>query len=1086
MNVLLMIWLVCCGVQADAPANVDDAPAAAAAATAAETPAVLESSVAAPPESEAESPPPLQQTPVGDPAAGTAAPPIITPGPGASTVKSPPANPAPGPEGIIPGTSIPSGSGEVKVEPVSSTKEALLALLALLKVAAILGLPFLLARLICNALRVREFSTRMGIVFFALTLGAAPFVSVISEGRPWTDAVRLGIDLAGGTNMVFEVDRDAARALNKEITGATMDSMLTAVERRINPGGTEEITLRRVGSDRIEVIIPKATQERVESIKRRIVDLGSLEFDILANVHDHVELIQLAQPTRDNPAVTDIRDASGRLVAKWRPVATNPQTGQLKEVGGDQDHYPPRIVERGGKSFTEFLLVVEPVEERRITGKYLQRVQEGMSDQGLAVNFTFSQTGGYMFQNLTSRYQPREGSHHCRLAILLNEEIHSAPTINAVIGSQGQITGQFDQQEVEELVSVLNAGALDVPLKRDPVNEFTVSPLLGIDIQTKGYRAMILSGLSVFVVMLLYYWKLGVVANLCMAANVILLMGIMSLINATFTLPGLAGIVLTIGMSVDANVLIYERFREERARGSSLRMTIQNGFHKALSSIVDSNLTTLITAVVLYVVGTSQVRGFAVALFIGIVVSMFTALYMGRLLFDLAERKRWLKDMRMMQAIGETHIPFSKYNKLFAGISCTLIVLGIGLVALRGKDNLDIDFRGGSMATFTFDGAPPTLSEMQTRLDAAFDETVQLEELQTGGEQSQTLIRIRSTKDKEEEISKLVAQAFADAPQQLSHQEVTIGAARAIPLEPATDYAGGNEVDLSLKVDSSATTIKDALAEQLGLLTNENGGARYPEPGNLLEVQMEGDTRSNAAVVRTRPEVTAQDLQAAIASYQQLVLTRPLFEELSTFDQAVAGETQWIAFTAVMISLLATIAYLWFRFQAVDFGIAAVVGVAHDILAVIGLCTLASLASYTSIGKALGLIDFKINLSMIAAYLTIVGYSLNDTIVVFDRIRELRGKSPTVTSQLVDQALNQTLSRTVLTGVTTLIVIFIMYSIGGEGLRGFSFSLFMGIIVGTYSTLFIASPTLVWLMARKHATSARTSGAAWGQRAAGA
>jgi SecD/SecF fusion protein len=230
--------------------------------------------------------------------------------------------------------------------------------------------------------------------------------------------------------------------------------------------------------------------------------------------------------------------------------------------------------------------------------------------------------------------------------------------------------------------------------------------------------------------------------------------------------------------------------------------------------------------------------------------------------------------------------------------------------------------------------------------------------------------------------------------------------------------------------------------------------------------------------IRAKKSLAAEDLSNAIALYETTIESRPLFDELNTFDQAVALETQWIAITAVAISLIATIAYLWFRFQAVDFGFAAVVAVMHDIFMVLGICTLASVLSGSSVGQMLGLQDFKLNLSMIASYLTIVGYSLNDTIVVFDRIRELRGKSPTVSRQLVDSALNQTLSRTLLTGMTTLIVIFIMYSIGGEGLRGFSFCLFMGIVVGTYSSIFIASPMLVWLMDRKATPKARGGAAA--------
>ncbi len=552
-----------------------------------------------------------------------------------------------------------------------------------------------------------------------------------------------------------------------------------------------------------------------------------------------------------------------------------------------------------------------------------------------------------------------------------------------------------------------------------------------------------------------------------MAANIVLLLGIMSLINATFTLPGLAGVVLTIGMSVDANVLIYERFREERAKGSSLRMTIHNGFHKALATIVDSNLTTLITAVVLYVVGTEQVRGFAVSLFIGIVVSMFTALYMGRLLFDLAERKRWLKDVNMMEAIKSTNIVFSSYDRMFGIVSCTLIAVGLGLVVWRGSDNLDIDFRGGSMATFRFEGAPPSTDEMQKALDTTFKESIALETLQTVDNPPKTLVRIRSTKDDDEEVSRLVGEAFANSSAKLLHQQVSVGAVSAIEKPDTPEFNGGSEVTLTFGEAVTPTTASEAVGEQLAQIKNADGSLKYADPLTLvIPANPTNAPASKEITVRAKGAVSAADLTAAANAYSQQAKERPLFEELNTFDQAVASETQWIAITAVVISLLATIAYLWFRFQAVDFGLAAVVAVLHDILAVLGLVTLASLASKTSIGQALGLIDFKINLSLIAAFLTIVGYSLNDTIVVFDRIREVRGKSPTISKQLVDRALNETLSRTLLTGVTTLIVIFIMYAFGGDGLKGFAFCLFMGIIIGTYSSIFIASPVLVWLMNR--------------------
>ncbi|QDT53711.1 bifunctional preprotein translocase subunit SecD/SecF [Caulifigura coniformis] len=1090
MNVLLCALLACTALlgQDQSPAGTE-APAAAAPATqapapapmtpAAETPAAPAPAAEQPPAAP-ESQPAASATPPAAPAAAPATPPAAaetSPATPAAATTAPAERPAlePGkpdpaktsipaprgveqPEGFAPGTSVPT-----------EVKGSWAGLLLLLEVLAILVLPFIVGSFIAQSLRVKEMSFRIGLVLFALTIGFVPFINAQIRTGHWLNAIKLGIDLAGGSNMVFEVDKAAAKAAGKEnITADVMDKLVSRVSKRINAGGTEEITVRRVGTDRIEVIVPKASQEQVDAIKRRIVDLGSLEFDILANRFDHQAIIALAEPSRNNPAVNDIYQ-DDRLIAKWRPVAKIGDTDKLKPVEPDPSvDAPARTVIRDGKEVKELLLVVEPDPRKRITGDFLVRATEQLSEDGPAVGFTFNQYGGFLFNQLTTKYQPREGSHRTRLAILLNEEVHSAPTINAVIGSNGQISGQFTSKEIQELIGVLNAGALDVPLNRKPVNEFTVSPLLGQDIQTKGYRAMLISSISVFVVMAVYYRKLGLIANLCLIVNIVLLMGVMSLINATFTLPGLAGVVLTIGMAVDANVLIYERFREEKSKGSSLRMTIHNGFHKALATIVDSNLTTLITAVVLYVVGTEQVRGFAVSLFIGIVVSMFTALYMGRLLFDLAERKRWLTDISMMEAIKATNIAFSKKTRVFAVLSCSLIALGLGLVAWRGSDNLDIDFRGGSMATFRFDGETPTTDEMQQRLDAAFQEAVAVETLQTVDNPPKTLVRIRSTKDDDNEVSRLVAEAFKDSPQKLIHQSLTAGAVTRIENSTTPEFKDGHEVTLTFDSPVSASTASEAVGEQLAEIKGADGKLKYADALSLVAaINPVNAPQSKEITVRAKSVVTSEDLAAAASSYAKAASGRPLFEELNTFDQAVASETQWIAVTAIVVSMLATILYLWFRFLAVDFGLAAVVAVLHDIFAVLGLVTLASLASKTAIGQSLGLIDFKFNLSLVAAFLTIVGYSLNDTIVVFDRIREVRGKSPTVSKELVDRALNETLSRTLLTGVTTLIVIFIMYALGGEGLKGFAFSLFMGIIIGTYSSMFIASPVLVWLMNRK-------------------
>ncbi|MGD9857589.1 MAG: protein translocase subunit SecF, partial [Planctomycetaceae bacterium] len=629
--------------------------------------------------------------------------------------------------------------------------------------------------------------------------------------------------------------------------------------------------------------------------------------------------------------------------------------------------------------------------------------------------------------------------------------------------------------------------ALEVPLVGQPVSEFTVSPLLGIVVQEKGMTAIVVAAVAVFVFMLAYYWVAGAVADLCLLVNLILVLGIMSFIDATFTLPGLAGLVLTIGMAVDANVLIFERIREEQDKGSSLRMSIHNGFSRAFTAIVDSNVTTLITAVVLYMIGTDQVKGFAVTLFIGIVMSMFSALYLGRLVFDILERKRWIKSVKMGTLIGRTNWDFLGKTKLAFATSAVLIVVGIGGFFARGEDNLDIDFLGGSMVTFRFVDTP-TVDEVRTALDQQFDTSITLEQLEVvrpDGAKA-TLFRLRTVEQDPRKLADAINKAFAASGHELVRQHVTAGEIQPLPgpdaaegAQPPADvdrdpFAGGHEVTLTFSEPINAQTVVDATAESVGKLTADDGASRYEEPESLLRAINAADAGSLTAkgtqfTLKAAPVVSQEDLRAALGLLEADLSDTPNFEEVNTFDTSVATETQVDALMALFFSLLAIVGYLWFRFQRVTFGLACAAAIVHDVLFVVGAVAIGAYLSGNPVGNLFGLEEFKVNMPMIAAFMTIVGYSLNDTIVVFDRVREVRGKNPAMTSEIINTSLNQTLSRTILTSLTTLIVVAILYAIGGEGIHGFAYCLLVGIIVGTYSTIYIAAPVLLWLMNRQPA-----------------
>lgn len=970
----------------------------------------------------------------------------------------------------------------------------------MLVVLAILILPFVVGQWIANALRVRDMANRIGTVLLSIVIGFTPFVvHKLTTGLSLVEVFNYGIDLGGGSNMTFAVDQAAAKASKKDVTPAVMQQMSSGINKRINPSGTEEIVVRPVGEDRIEVIIPGADAEKTQRIKNQITNLGDLEFSLLANRIDNQDLIDEAErQQRDKgTGVREIYNSKGQLIGKWRePGKLHTDNTKYKDVDqGPNDVV--RTVERNGKQVTEFLINVEPNPERRITGKYLTNCSQETDERGSpAVAFEFNGKGGALFSNLTSRHLPKDGANgfKTRLAILLNDEIHSAPQIISQIGSRGQITGQFSQTEIDELIAVLNAGALSVPLLKEPASEFTISPLLGEDIRDTGLTATFVAMVAVFAITAIYYQKAGIIACLCLALNLLLLLSSMALIDATLTLPGIAGVVLSVAMAVDSNVLIFERMREELERGSSMRMCIKNGFDKALGTIIDSNLTTLISAVVLYYIGTDQVKGFAVTLFIGIVISMFTTVYVARVIFELLERTGNLKTLKMFAIIKQTNFNFVTNVKYFIYGSQIVILAGLLLVAFRGKDNLDIDFRGGAMITFQFEGDKShDIEAVRAPLAKKFGEGISLERLEVPGEGSGTveLFRMRTVIDQfeakaaeggagnvETQLRNEMRTAFEGGDFKLLHQTLTLGEATTIAattekldetaMSREKSFEGGQQFVATVSQALTPT----ALAESVGEVLREIDPVKYAEIISSLDVKLADTaaapgTAAKSLLVRLANNVTAEEVGKVRDLLVKKLDGQPLFAELTTFQSSVAGDTQIAAIMALLIALVAITIYLWFRFSGMTFGIAATIALFHDVFFTLGAIAVGAYLSGNPLGRGLYLIDFKINLTMVAAFLTIIGYSLNDTIVVFDRIREVRGKNPKITWEMINISLNQTLSRTLLTSVTTIITSTILYFFGGEGLRGFAYSLTLGILVGTYSSIYIASPALIWLTNRQ-------------------
>lgn len=1026
-------------------------------------------------------------------------------------------------------------------KPTTSGGASILVFLSILLIVFVA--PFVLGVLIARGLNVRDMGTRIGTVLFAVTLGLAPFVYQYVKGareqadytqklaawdaegskkgepepqrpepRSWVSAIKLGIDLEGGTNLVFEAIDSKDKPINADI----MQQMVVAIGKRVNPTGTEEVVVRTVGRNRLEVIVPGAKPEDVARIKKRIVELGSLEFAILANQTDHKEIIQKAQGAKK-----DVYDAEGRVIASWRDISVG-KDGKLKYNPSGSDITRPG--ENNDEKHPQVLIILDPVKDDRVTGKHLTQVRETTDELGApAIGFNFGTRGARLFQILTSRNGPRSDGSTRQLAVLLNEKIEQAPSIRSTISDSGQISGKFTREEINEHIGTLRSGALEVPLKPEAVSEFSVGPLLAHDVREKGMNSVYVSSALIFLFMFVYYRFAGLVANICLVLNIVLILASMAYIDATFTLPGIAGIVLTIGMAVDSNVLIFERMREEQERGSSLRMTIQNGFGRALSAIVDGNMTSLITAVILYMIGTDQIRGFAVTLFIGLSVSMFTAVFMGRVLFELAERKRWIKRVNMMSLIRVPHIDWISWWKPAVGISALFVVVGFIAMGFRGVDNLDIDFTGGTVVTFEYE-ADQDLQKVQQILqqpeaDGGLGATTSVERLVALGDPVATAndvgkqFRIRTKEQDAKKVSKTIFELMTK--NEMPLRQISLendfsekndsqfkDLATAEEKRPTlAQFAQGRDVLLKFSGPIKAATAEDYVAQALLELKRTDAEVKkdteddeeteaadapkavepkYPAPKTVFALEGVDAAEDASAgfttmLMNVSPEVSLPDLKEALSSMKARMAVEPTFTEVNTFDSQVAGDMRDMALLAIFFSILAIVAYIWFRFERVTWGIAAVAALTHDVLVTLAAIPLAAYLSQTAFGRLLGFEDFKINLGVVASILTIIGYSLNDTIVIFDRIREIRGKNPALTAEMLNTSVNQTLSRTILTALSCFIVVIVMYFTGGEGLHAFAFTMIVGVISGSWSTIYMSNPVLLWLMNRPGSAPVRST-----------
>lgn len=710
----------------------------------------------------------------------------------------------------------------------------------------------------------------------------------LSKGK-----VQLGLDLKGGVAFTLEAVAKPGESENEFQRREKLQKAIEIIGDRINGLGVAEPVIRPVGENRIEIQLPGVS-------------------------------------TKDNPDVVDNLKAPARL--DFRLVHPTLRPGPGVETPPGYEILTEDRESRTGETFSEQLFVKRVPE---MTGQAMEDARVTLNQYSKPeVSLEFTSAGQKRFAEVTAAIAEmgnRTGQEG-RLAIVLDGKLYSSPTVKREIIGNAVIQGQFSDLEAHNLANVLN-NPLDVELK--VMEQYEVGPTLAADSIISARNAFIVSTALTILFMLVFYTIGGVVAAIGMGVNVIITLGVMTSIGATLTMPGIAGIVLTLAMSVDSNILIFERMREELKLGKSLGTALEAGFDKAWSAILDSNVTTLLVAGIMVWLGTGPVRGFGVTLAIGIFTTMFAAVVVSKLILEYLIHGEVIKSLKMFSVLQNTKIDFMKYAKPAFIASWLVVLIGAGVVVYKGKDIYGIDFLGGDQVTMSF------------------AKKVAIEDLRKAA----------------------TAAGLKEA--NFTYQQPIGGASEVLKL--TTPFELGQ---------SSAQALQKALP----------------------------------------------DAKLEIAGVQKI-------------GASVGKEIQWNALLSVVAAIIGILIYVAFRFE-IGYGMGAVVSTVHDLFITIGFFVL---------------FDRQFNASMVAAILLIIGYSINDTIVVFDRIREELKLNPTGTLRdIVNRSLNLTLSRTIITGGTTFLTAITLIVTTSGDVNDISFTLLIGVLTGTFSSLFIASPVFYW------------------------
>jgi SecD/SecF fusion protein len=681
-------------------------------------------------------------------------------------------------------------------------------------------------------------------------------------------------------------------------------------------------------------------------MSRRINGLGVSEPVIRPRGDNSVEIQLPGVTTKDNPEAIDLLKKPAklefRMVYRGDPATTPPDQFPLGYEVLQEERENPQT--GALEEYPHFVSIRPSALGNIVSNAYPQMDQSGR----ILIALRMTSDGGKVFEDMTQQIEDENNKpkyadlpelednsnfKYGQLAIVLDGKLYSAPMVKkAIPGGQAVIEGSFTAREATELANVLN-NPLEHELRLDEMYE--IGPSLAAEARSSSVRAAILGSALVVVFMLVMYALAGFLSIITLAMHLVVIIGIQSSIGATLTLPGVAALVLTVGMAVDANILIYERMREEMGAGKSLWHSLEAGYDRALASIIDSNFTTLITALILIWLGTGPIKGFGVILAIGLVSNLFCVLVFNQALLELVIGSNWVTKLHFLRLIPETKLPFFSYRKIAIGISILVIVVGMGAVAARGSKALGTDFRGG--------------------------------------------------------------------------EEVSLKFAQSIPI---------GEIEQVAKANGDGDIVA---AYQTELGTGEQ----------QLKIQTESGVGKKlfADLSKAHPDSKLELLG------------------INIIGATVSQGLKWNALEAVALSLLAVMVYVAFRFE-IGYAVGAIVATIHDVLVTVGVFVL---------------LGGQFTAPMVAAVLMIIGYSLNDTVIVFDRVREELKLNPSLKLvQVLDLAVNKTLARTTLTSLTTFLAATSLFVFGAGVVSDFALVFMIGIITGTASSIFIANPVFYW------------------------